>query len=332
MNLREVSSALGVEVVGIDAAEPLGTDDVRELRSALDAHGLLLLRGQHLDEAHHEAFVRHFGGLNDLTVDDTGRATTMYVSNSQARADATLGSDRILFHSDITCSPWPQPGTSLFAVELPAGGTSTWFANSARALATLPDDLRARIDGRRAHHAGFIFNQDYTEPARVRPPGPYAPRSAHPMVLTHPRTGVELLWVSDLFTERVEGMDPSASRDLLDALCAHIDSPPHTYEHHWKVGDLVVWDNYTLQHARGAQVGSPRTLRRLGWGDMQDFVLPTNAQPMREWMAAHVVLTAARQMLDDVPAGSQSESEPIAALANAFAYYDRVRVRDDHAA
>jgi len=326
MEVAPLSPALGAEVLGIDASCRPSAEQAGELRAALDEHGLLLFRGQQLDDAQHQAFVSTFGALNDLDVDDVGKPKTGYVSNS--RDDGILGSGRILFHTDISCSPWPQPGTSLYAVEIPPGGTSTWFANAVRAMATLPDDLRARIDGREARHAGFIFNQTYLVPARVEHPGPYAPRSVHPMVVAHPRTGAEILFVSDLFAEAVEGMEPHESCDLLEALCAHIAKPEHTYEHHWEVGDLLVWDNYALQHARGEQRGTPRTLRRLGYGDMEHFLRPRDAQPMRQWMAVHTVLTAAREVLDELPGDAAVDDEHVAALAGAFAYYDTVRVRD----
>jgi taurine dioxygenase len=37
---------------------------------------------------------------------------------------------------------------------------------------------------------------------------------------------------------------------LLDELWQFVDSPEFAYEHHWRVGDLVVWDNRSTMHRR----------------------------------------------------------------------------------
>ena len=42
-------------------------------------------------------------------------------------------------------------------------------------------------------------------------------------------------------------------------------APDNVYEHTWQVGDLLVWDNLALQHARDA-VNGRRTLRRVPVG------------------------------------------------------------------
>jgi taurine dioxygenase len=48
----------------------------------------------------------------------------------------------------------------------------------------------------------------------------------------------------------VEGLSPAASEALLDALWAHIDRPELRYEHKWRVGDLLLWDNRSTMHRR----------------------------------------------------------------------------------
>ena len=48
---------------------------------------------------------------------------------------------------------------------------------------------------------------------------------------------------------------------------AHLYSPAYVYEHRWSEGDLILWDNRALQHARDAlDPNAPRTLRRVSVG------------------------------------------------------------------
>ena len=42
------------------------------------------------------------------------------------------------------------------------------------------------------------------------------------------------------------------SRDLLRAVFDHLYRPESVYEHFWRNGDIVIWDNIALQHMRGS--------------------------------------------------------------------------------
>jgi taurine dioxygenase len=47
-------------------------------------------------------------------------------------------------------------------------------------------------------------------------------------------------------------------------LLGYIYAPDNLYEHHWRTGDLIVWNNLALQHSRArVETDAPRTLRRL---------------------------------------------------------------------
>jgi alpha-ketoglutarate-dependent taurine dioxygenase len=85
------------------------------------------------------------------------------------------------------------------------------------------------------------------------------PRATRPAVWTHPLTGAGLLFVLEQQASHFEGWSCSESDALLDALFAHLYAPANVYEHHWQVGDFVVWDNLVLQHGRR---GNPKTVRR----------------------------------------------------------------------
>ena len=50
-----------------------------------------------------------------------------------------------------------------------------------------------------------------------------------------------------------------SSDELLDAVFAHLYQPANVYEHNWRIGDFVVWDNLALQHGRRS---NPNTVRR----------------------------------------------------------------------
>jgi taurine dioxygenase len=155
-------------------------------------------------------------------------------------------------------------------MELPPQGTSTWFANATAAAADLPDDLRSRVEDCTVTHSlgSFVLGRDDAR-SREHDLGPDVPRATHPVLRPNPRTGVPVLFVTDLHAERIHARPgaPELSDDdaaaLLDALLEHLVAPEHVYEHHWRLNDLLIWDNQAIQHRReDVSDAKPRTFRR----------------------------------------------------------------------
>ena len=93
-------------------------------------------------------------------------------------------------------------------------------------------------------------------PPNVRP-------VAHPIFLLHP-TGKIVLYVNRLNTWSIVDMPAEESRQILDFLFEHQAKPEFVYEHVWREGDLVVWDNRSCVHARtDFDPGQRRRLRRV---------------------------------------------------------------------
>lgn len=258
MEITPLSTALGAEISGLDASLPPSAADREALLRAYDEYKLLVLRDQVLDATEQEAFVSLFGP----PIDEGGDGQRSgFISNVIPGA---AGEGPLPFHADLVFTPSPVLGIALYATELPAQGTSTWFANAALAARTLPADLRARADRRECWFAmgSLVVGRDDAK-AREHDFGPGATRHHHPVVRRHPRTGEDVLFVSDLHAERIEGMDSRAGRALIEDLLAHLYSPPHLYQHHWALRDLAIWDNQALQHMRAdISDAKPRTFRR----------------------------------------------------------------------
>ena len=84
----------------------------------------------------------------------------------------------------------------------------------------------------------------------------------HPVVQTHPETGKKAVYVNRLMTARIEGVDAAESEALLEELFAVTEDPSIVYEHVWRPGDLVIWDNRCITHARTDFPGNERRLLR----------------------------------------------------------------------
>jgi taurine dioxygenase len=263
VRISPLNEALGVEVTGLDLSGPLAASDQDELRAAYRLHRLLLFRGQSCGVEDHVRLVRTLGPVRE---DHNGVG---YVSN--VRPGGFVPEGRLFFHSDFAFTAEPCLGISLYALDVPAGCPTVW-ANAARAAAILPADLRAAVAGAQALHLFDLRLQrgDVRYREEELPDEPLAPRWIHPVLLRHPVTGEEVLYVSEMQTDRVLG----AGRPFLDRLLDVLYDGANTYRHEWSVGDVVVWDNVALQHARPVPPPPvPRTLHRVAIGERSIFDL-----------------------------------------------------------
>jgi taurine dioxygenase len=64
----------------------------------------------------------------------------------------------------------------------------------------------------------------------------------------HPHTGRKCLYVMRDDCTGIEGLEAAEAEALIAALADHIIKPAFIYRHQWCPGDLLMWDNCTVQH------------------------------------------------------------------------------------
>lgn len=181
-----------------------------------------------------------------------------------------LGGAELCFHSDYVYSPEPLLGISLHAVDVVDGETSTRFASGRRAYESLDPALRARIDGLSTVQVFGVSLDRRNRHAEV----PTLPSTAHPLVWPHEATGSHFLLAPEMTTDSVVGLDADESERLVGDLFAVMYDPANVLEHRWRLGDLVVWDNVSVMHARGDVSGlEHRVLQRVALGTKGYFDL-----------------------------------------------------------
>jgi taurine dioxygenase len=184
----------------------------------------------------------------------------MLISNIRENGEpiGALPDGEMMFHHDMLHAEVPHKATMLYAVEIPSEGGDTLFANGYTAYETLPVEVRAPLEGRKAFHH---YNYGTTQKGDNRGTPAFA-ESVHPVFRTHDDTGRKAVYVNRLMTEGVVDMDEAQSSRLLEAVFDHSEKPEFVYAHRWQVGDLLLWDNRCSMHAR---TDFPETERRLMW-------------------------------------------------------------------
>jgi taurine dioxygenase len=247
-------AALGAEIRGVDLAQPLDDATFAAIERAYNEHGVIFFRDQNITPTQQVAFTRRFGEIEfnifgeRWSVPDVPEIVVVsnLTENGKPIGVRRAGEN---WHSDMCYTARPPRGTMLYAREipdlfgLPLGDTE--FASAAAAYEALPEALRQRIAGRRATF-------DFAARKRAFPPTQAEidrnPPLKHPIVRTHPFTGRKCLYVMRDDCTGIDGMEPEEAEALICALADHIVKPEFIYRHQWRGGDLLMWDNCTVQH------------------------------------------------------------------------------------
>ena len=247
-------AALGAEIRGVDLSRPMDDRTFAAIERAYNDHGVLFFRNQRITPQQQVAFTRRFGEIEFNIFGERWSVPDcpeIVVVSNITDDGKPIGIKRAgeNWHSDMCYTARPPRGTILYAIEtpdlygLPLGDTE--FASAAAAWDALPDSLRRRIEGRRA-----VF--DFTGRKRAFPPTAEEiarnPPVRHPIARTHPRTGRKCLYVMRDDCTGIDGIAAEEAEGLIAALADHIVKPHFVYRHQWRPGDLLMWDNCTVQH------------------------------------------------------------------------------------
>lgn len=224
-------------------------------------HRVLLFRNQDLDGDEQVQFAEMFGDVSRR--DYMAKAAGGFAHISNNRADGILSNGELFFHADHCFYPDPLKAICLYAIEVPESGGETKFADASQALKRMPAELRQRIEGRTGLHL-YDYAGDYGNRMLEENTSADAPRHEHPIIWSHPETGQEILLVNKISTAKINGLPREEGDELLDELASYVDNEELIYCHNWRPGDLLIWDNRALQHARmNFDPAQKRTIRRV---------------------------------------------------------------------
>jgi len=273
LKIREINPAVGAEVEGFDPAAEHDQATWTKLSQALSERGVLVFRDVKMDAvAQHRVAEILFanGDLSKANLEINDKYT--YVSNKEPDGGSPYG--RLLFHTDMMWSDLADQIPTLYGVEVAQPSTPTIFTSTTYAWKTLPEALKKQVEGLKVFHqngpqgrGGHKYEAELIQPIWDK-----FYDVVTPIAHKHPRTGETMLYVGEQHTRYVVGMDRKESDALLDELYEHLYRPDRLMEHHWKTGDLVIWDNMIAQHARPNVMGKgpARTLRKIhAPGDIQ---------------------------------------------------------------
>ena len=266
----ESGGGVGAFVVGLDLGRDVTDNVVGTLREALGQYGVLFFRDQTLTPEQHCALAEHFGPININRFFSHVEGYPMIAEvRKEPEQKSNIGGT---WHTDHSYDVEPALGSILVARETPPHGGDTVFANMYTAYETLSDGLKETLLGLKAvHSSAHIFgrNARYVREGRdmdgrLGNQDAATQDSVHPVVIRHPISGRQALYVNSSFTLRFDGWSTEDSEPLLKYLYAHAAKLEHTYRFQWAPGSVAFWDNRATWHyAVNDYAGARRLMHRI---------------------------------------------------------------------
>jgi alpha-ketoglutarate-dependent sulfate ester dioxygenase len=263
--LKQLTETVGAEVLGATTDALLHDPDLPQwVLDALDASGVLVFRGLHLDDAAQVGFSQRLGRCEVLpgATGEHPEVFTVSLDPTKSRAAEYL-KGTFVWHIDGMTEDIPIMATVLSARAVAETGGETEFASTYAAYDDLSTEEKERFESVRVVHT-------FEAAQRAHKPDPSPeelaywrtrPSKTHPLIWTH-ESGRRSL-VLGITAESVVGMEPDEGRAFLDELLERATRPERVYRHDWSVGDLVIWDNTGVLHrACPYEPTSPREMHR----------------------------------------------------------------------
>lgn len=261
----------GIEISDVDL-RTVDDETFAKIRALFVEHGLLFFRGQELSEEDHIALAERFGTINVnrfFPHDDAHPQIAMVAKEPGDRMNIGGG-----WHTDHSYDVEPALGSILVARDLPETGGDTWFVSMYDAFERLPERLKAKLRKMNAVHSSkHVFGSRFAFVRRLlgveqrvynRELADALDDVVHPVVIAHPLSGREALYVNPGFTIRFEGKSFATSLPLLVYLYAHASRPARVAKFRWEPGSIAFWDNRATWHyAQNDYAGQRRIMHRI---------------------------------------------------------------------
>jgi taurine dioxygenase len=252
--IRPLSSRLGAELVGVQLAKGISDAVFDGIHAAFLSHQVLLFEPQDVPPGVQVAFARRFGEVQVHVMNQyhAGGYPELYrLSNLDEHGRPTgkhPDKGTLAWHTDGSWSRVTGQATIIYGEVVPKVGGETHFCDMYGAYERLSEAWKARIANLRAvHNLDFSRNRRHGEDPMTEAQKLERPPVDHPIVRTHPDTGLRCIYLGD-HAEYIVGMPYDEGRALIEELNAMIVHPDLTYQHCWTAGELLLWDNRCVLH------------------------------------------------------------------------------------
>ena len=247
--VKLLGGALGAELYGVNLAQDLSNDVLKEIRRLLVEHEVIFFRDQDISHEQHKQIAHFFGPLQTHpaygTVPDFPEITIL---------ESTIEKPTKIekWHADMTFREHPPMGSILRSKICPPSGGDTLWSSMTSAYEALSKPMKDLLDNLNAEHDfSHGFKESLAEPGgreRLKDAIKDNPPVIHPVIRTHPESGKKVIFVNTLFTTKIIELSADESNSILNFLYDYIKTPEFTCRFSWEPNSIAFWDNRSTQH------------------------------------------------------------------------------------
>ena len=269
IKLEPLAFGMGAEIK-LPAEHLLDEGVPEQCLQALNQYGVLVFPEVGLSDEDQVAFSKKLGTMEaskfskdgNSEIDELGIYPVSLDPSKAKHLDYIHSNEH--WHMDGTTYEVPPKATNLKCIVPPSRGGDTEFANLFAAYEALPAAKKKQIENLRVVHSAAAAVSRYfdkpTEEDRQRWHR-NGPPTEQPLVWKQADGRASMVIGST--AEGIVGMAPAESQALLDELLEWATQPQFCYRHHWKKGDMVIFNNPGMLHrAHHYDVESGRLMHR----------------------------------------------------------------------
>ena len=271
-NVEPLHTDFGAQITGLDLSKRLSKETIFDIQEAIDRYSFLCFPDQSVSDDMQLGFTKLFGepepshvklgqeGLIDNfitigNVQDDGNA----LGNDHQKTKFLTGNN--VWHSDSSFRIVPTYISIMCAYEVPKEGGKTEFVSQRASYKRLPYKTQVSINSLISIH-DYVFSRSKISQNAVTPSHAASlPPVRQKLVRKNPGVGEKNIYIGS-HAKEIEGWSFDDSRVLLEELLSGTTKNDYIYDHAWKPGDLVIWDNRCLLH-RGSGYDADKYRRRM---------------------------------------------------------------------
>ena len=273
-------SSLGVEVLNFEYNDISSKQKVNDLRDLWLAYSVIVFRNLKLTHEEFENFSLAFGVFGDDPYIESisGYKSIIEVKRSAEEKAPPFGGS---WHSDWSFQECPPSATLLHSKIIPPIGGETFFIDTQAAYDDLSSKIKLKIKDLMVSHSAirpyaddgfYALEKDKDRSMAIKPSAKAKEFFLHPLVRTHPETKKKSLFINQVYSITVNGLNEKDSNELLEFLFFHMGQEKYIYKHKWEKNMLIMWDNRTVNHcAQGGYQGHKRLLHRITLAGSRPF-------------------------------------------------------------
>ncbi|MGD1805488.1 TauD/TfdA dioxygenase family protein [Dapis sp. BLCC M126] len=266
---RPPEESIGAEVLDFDVklVTPAEAIAIKEL---VYEHKLVIFKNQSVTEKQYLEFAQKIGTPHIYPQDNYHHPDypEIFVSSNilkDGKKFGVRGTGRY-WHTDCAFLDEPLPFTILYPQILPKSNRETYYLNMERVYEKLPAHLKIYVEGKYIKHDAkwrYKVQECDIDKAIIDIIHDFEkrfPAVQHPAIITHPVTQKKSLYMSSGFTAGIIGLDYETNQKILQELFSFMERDEFIHKHKWNDGDLILWENRTLNHKASIPVLSEESL------------------------------------------------------------------------